>query len=144
MRILFAIVTFVVISIISVKPVFAAKKRVVSTKTTAVKTAVKTGATGYSTARLSRPSNSVIITFINLDKVKKIDYVLSYAARGIQQGAGGAIVSNGQQTDSRDLYFGTCSKGVCTPHTGISGAVLTVTTTLKTGGTSTKIYRIRI
>lgn len=126
-------------------PVAAAKKRVrtaAPAKTGTAKPAV-TG-TGYSTAKLSRATNSVIITFLNLDKVQRVDYVLSYAARGIQQGAGGAVVPAGQSTDSRDLYFGTCSKGVCTPHGGISGATLTITATLKSGGIHTKRYRIKI
>jgi hypothetical protein len=98
----------------------------------------------YSSARLSRLTNSVIVTFLHLDKTKRVDYVLSYTANGISQGAMGAIVPTGQINDSRDLYFGTCSHGVCTPHYNIRNAKLTITTTLTTGATYIKRYIIKI
>ncbi len=105
------------------------------------------GSTGagvaYSSARLSRGSHSVVVTFLNLGKVSRIEYALSYAANGIPQGVLGSFTPGGQATDSRDLYFGTCSKGVCTPHYGISNASLVVTTTLKSGASNTKRYRIK-
>jgi len=125
-------------------PVLAAKKRVA--KTTSVQRTVSSGGGGvsYSKARLNRATNSVALTFMNVDKVKRIDYMLSYKANGMSQGAGGAVVANGQATDSRDLYFGTCSHGVCTPHRNITGATLVVTTTLTTGGTNVKRYRIKV
>lgn len=96
----------------------------------------------YSSAKLSASSRSVIVSFINLDKVTKISYMLSYTGSGQVQGVGGAITPSGA-TDSRDLYFGTCSKGVCTPHYNIKNATLSVTATLKSGGTRTKRYILR-
>lgn len=115
----------------------AAKKRV-------RKTAVSTAGVSYSSARLSRATNSVVATFRNLSSVRRVDYVLSYTANGIAQGVVGAFVPTGQAADSRDLYFGTCSKGVCTPHYNIRNASLTVTATLTSGATNSKRYRIRI
>ena len=100
-------------------------------------------AVGYSKARLSRGTNSVVITFINLSKVAKVTYTLSYTANGIEQGAVGSLTPT-SDTDSRDVYFGTCSHGVCTPHRGIQNAVLLVETQLKNGRTNVKRYRIRI
>lgn len=136
----FFLVSAAIILLSSSESVYAAKPRVVKKSSAPV----TRSATGFSTARLSRATNSVVVTFINMNKAKKIAYELSYSARGIPQGAMGAISPSGQASDSRDLYFGTCSKGVCTPHTSITGATLTVTATLSSGGTNTKRYRIKI
>lgn len=106
---------------------------------------LRTGAvtTGYSKAKLSRATNSVVVTLMNLGNVSRVTYTLSYAANGIEQGAMGSLVPSGS-TDSRDLYFGTCSHGVCTPHRGIQKAVLLIETQLKSGKTHVKRYRIKI
>lgn len=118
-------------------PVYALKKRVRSGGVRYI------GGT-FSSGKLSRPTNSVIVTFLNLGKVKGVTYVLSYTANGIKQGVVGSFVPTGEATAGRDLYFGTCSKGVCTPHYGIRNATLTVTTNLKSGATNVKRYRIKI
>lgn len=121
--------------------VLAAKPRVPSAAP------VKSGAvssTGYSRAKLSRGTNSVVVTFTNLGKVSKITYTLSYTANGIEQGVVGSLTPSGAATDSRDLYFGTCSHGVCTAHRGIQKAVLVVETQLTSGRTNVKRYRIKI
>lgn len=107
-------------------------------------TAAKSAGVAYSSAKLSRPTNNIKLTFLNLDRVNKVDYLLNYTANGKQEGAGGRVTPGGQATDSRALYFGTCSKGVCTPHTSIKNATLLVTTTLKSGATHVKRYRIKI
>lgn len=122
--------------LISHVPAFAAKVRVRKSS----------GAKGvtYSTAKLSRPTNSVIVTFINLGNVSKVSYELSYIASGIQQGAMGSLSVSGQTSDTRDLYFGTCSHGVCTPHYSIKNATLIVRTQFKSGGTNVKLYRIKV
>lgn len=117
---------------------FAAKKRVITSKS---KTTYVGGS--YSTAKLSRGTNSVIVSFPNLSNVKKISYTLGYRANGIPQGAIGSVIPVGQ-SDARDLYFGTCSKGVCTPHYNIKNAYLLVTTTLKSGGVNVKRYVLKV
>jgi len=122
--------------------VSAAKVRV-RTSTAKVGTSVAT-TTGYSRAKLSRATNSVILTFQNLGNVTRATYTLSYTANGIDQGAVGSVAPSGSTTDTRDIYFGTCSHGVCTPHRGIQNAVLLVETQLKSGNTNTKRYRIKI
>ncbi len=98
----------------------------------------------YSQAKLSRATNSVVITFLNLGKVAKVTYILSYTASGREQGVVGTIVPTGLATDSRDLYFGTCSHSVCTPHYNIKNATLTITTELTSGATNIKRYRIKV
>ncbi|KKU82677.1 hypothetical protein A2973_00135 [Candidatus Gottesmanbacteria bacterium RIFCSPLOWO2_01_FULL_49_10] len=97
----------------------------------------------YSSARLSRPTHSVLVTFTNLGTVSKASYTLSYTANGIPQGVVGTLSPSGRLSDTRDLYFGTCSKGVCTPHTNITDASLTIATTLKNGRMNTKRYIIK-
>jgi hypothetical protein len=119
-------------------PVSAAKKRV---KAAANKSG--TASISYSTAKLNRATHSVDLYFQNLSGVSKIKYELSYDAKGIAQGAMGSITP-GSSSDSRNLYFGTCSKGVCTPHSNITGATLSVQMQLKSGGSYTKLYRIKI
>lgn len=137
MRLFFAWIIFVLVGVsVLATPVHAAKKRV-----------RKAGApvargVAYSSAKLSRGTHSVVVNFLNLSHVSSIEYALSYSANGIAQGAMGSFAPSGQGNDSRDLYFGTCSKGVCTPHVGITNASVIVTTTLKSGATHSKRYKI--
>ncbi len=135
----FLILLIVSLSLITVPSVSAAKIRVRTPIAKGVAAAV-----GYSKARLSRNTNSVVVTFQNLSNVKSISYTLAYKSGGTQQGAMGSITPSAASTESRDLYFGTCSHGVCTPHRNISGATLTIQSNLKNGKTHTKIYRIKI
>lgn len=114
------------------QPAFALKKRVRAARAV------------YSSARLSRGTHSVIATFYALRNVSKFNYALSYSANGIPQGVVGSFVPPaGGGNESRDLYFGTCSHGVCTPHYGISGATLTITATTTGGATYIKRYVIK-
>lgn len=120
--------------------VHAAKPRVQKSAPTVSKKGV--AGVSYSSAKLSAFSRSIIVSFFNLNKVNRISYMLSYTGSGQAQGVGGAITPS-STTDSRDLYFGTCSKGVCTPHYNIKNATLLVTAMLKSGGTRTKRYILR-
>ena len=123
-----------------VSPVYAAKARM--QKSASVRSTKAPAGTAYSSAKLSAASRSVTVSFMNLGNVSKVSYLLNYTGSGQSQGVGGAITPSGA-TDSRDLYFGTCSKGVCTPHYSIKNASLTITATLKSGGTRTKRYTLR-
>lgn len=137
---LFIILLLALISLITAPVTLAAKPRV----RTAVSKSSGAVATGYSKAKLSRGTNSVVVTFLNLGNVSKVTYTLSYTANGIEQGAMGSVTPAGSSTDSRDVYFGTCSHGVCTPHRGIQNAVLLVETHLTSGRIHIKRYRIKI
>ena len=128
MKFIVIVMLFIIAGIFS-PSVIAAKPRVRS----AVSKGTGSVATGYSKAKLSRNTNSVVVTFINLGSVSRTTYTLSYTANGIEQGAVGSLVPSGASTESRDLYFGTCSHAVCTPHRGIQGASLLVETKLKSG-----------
>ena len=127
------------VSLAFLSPADAAKSRGRNSSTN-----TKLTITGYSSAKLSRGTNSIVLSFFNLDKVGRTTYTLSYDANGISQGVVGSITPDGQITDARDLYFGTCSHGVCTPHYNITNASLVVTTSLKSGATNTKRYRIKV
>ncbi len=137
---LFIIVLLSLTTLVFAPHVAAAKTRV---RTSVSKSGGGGLSTGYSKAKLSRATNSVVVTFMNLGSVSRITYTLSYTANGIEQGAMGSLVPTGAATDGRDLYFGTCSHGVCTPHRGIQKAVLLIETQLKSGRTHVKRYRIR-
>jgi hypothetical protein len=137
---LLVILLLTVVTLTVAPSTYAAKSRV---RTSVVKSGGGGGGAGYSKAKLSRATNSVVLTFLNLGNVSRITYTLSYAANGIEQGAMGSLVPSGAATDTRDLYFGTCSHGVCTPHRGIQKAVLLVETQLTSGRTHVKRYRIR-
>ncbi len=133
-QIIFAIVFLLLFA----SPVCAAKLRVKKIGP------ASTPSVSYSSAKLSRLTNSVIVTFQNLGTVKKVSYELSYMANGVAQGVMGTVQTTGLISDSRDLYFGTCSKGVCTPHYNITGATLTITSQLTNGATNIKRYKIKI
>lgn len=134
-----ALMIFLVAAGTIVPSVSAAKPRLRTAAATS-----RPATVGYSRAKLSRSTNSVIVTFVNLTNVSKVTYTLSYTANGVEQGAMGSLTPNGAATDTRDLYFGTCSHGVCTPHRGIQNAVLLIETQLSTGIVNSKRYRIRI
>lgn len=136
----YAVLLLISISLLVIVPhAEAAKPRM---RSTGAKNTTAT-ANSYSKAKLSRSTNSVLVTFINLGKVSRVTYTLSYKANGIEQGAMGSLVPSGA-TESRDLYFGTCSHGVCTQHRGIQQASLIIETQLSSGKINTKRYRIRI
>ena len=128
--IIIATIIFLVLVSAKYQPAYALKKRIRAARAV------------YSSVKLSRATHSVIPTFYALPGVAKFDYVLSYSANGIPQGVVGSFVASGSNA-SRDLYFGTCSKGVCTPHYGITGASLTITTTMTGGATYIKRYILK-
>lgn len=132
----FRIITIVLMFVFLVSgagEVLAAKKLVRKASTV-------TKAVSYSSVKLNRASHSAVVTFMNLSKAKNVEYTLSYSANGIPQGAVGSFAPDGSN-QSRDLYFGTCSKGVCTPHYGITNATLLVKTIFSSGSTHSKRYR---
>lgn len=54
-------------------------------------------------------------------KYTKISYELTYDTKGVTQGSiGRPIDATGQDTASTEIYLGTCSRNVCTPHLGVT------------------------
>lgn len=84
-------------------------------------------------ASIAKNKRSVYASFSNLGNVKTISYQLTYDSNKGPQGAGGSIKSTGR-TVSRTITLGTCSRKVCTYHTNIKNAKLSVDFVLKSGG----------
>ncbi|HCM81821.1 MAG: hypothetical protein UV63_C0028G0010 [Microgenomates group bacterium GW2011_GWC1_43_11] len=137
MKQLFIILFLLTLTSLLLTPsVYAAKVRVRKPR------AAKTGVS-YSSASVSPNTHSITLSLMNLSNVKSVTYELSYSSWEIPQGAMGSINVSGQTTDSRDLYFGTCSHGVCTPHYGLSAkASLLVCTDMTNGTQWCKRYNI--
>lgn len=87
---------------------------------------------------------ALVATFSNLSVAKSVSYQLTYKTGKVNEGAGGSLSSLSQDPAVRELLFGTCSKGVCTYHTGIKNAKFVVTTTLKSGKKVVKTFRIKV
>ncbi len=118
-------------------PVVAAKKRIRPqvSKPAATSTAI-------SSARLRSDRKALLVTFLNLASYKSIDYTLTYTANEVDQGVQGSVAPLGGTT-SRELEFGTCSKGVCTYHTNILGMRFVITAQTTSGKMVVKKYLIK-
>lgn len=92
--------------------------------------------------RLRSDRKALIVSLSGLSQANSVSYTLSYTANGIPQGVGGTIIPS-QNTASRELLFGTCSKNVCTYHRNISDMRFAVTSNLKSGKKVTKPFRIK-
>lgn len=105
-------------------------------------TASTAGRVGVS-VKFKSDRQAIIADFNNLGVASSVTYSLSYSHGGVNEGAGGTISASGD-TASRELLFGTCSKGVCRYHTGIKNAKFTVTSTLKGGKKVVKTFRLKV
>ena len=106
---------------------------------------VKRGATAGITIspKLRADRQALTIYFSNLQNASSVSYTLMYETNGQSEGAGGTI-SSLENTATRELLFGTCSKNVCRYHSNIKNAKLEVVSQLKSGKQSIKRYRIRV
>lgn len=87
---------------------------------------------------------AISATFTNLGIASSVTYQLTYTQNGINEGAGGSVSDLSSGMTTRQLLFGTCSKGVCRYHTGIKNAKFVITTTLKDGKKITKTFRLKV
>lgn len=104
----------------------------------------KASASKYITAKLRSDRRALLVTFKNLRDVKMIDYTLTYKSNGVDQGVTGTIDGPTESSLSRELVFGTESKGVYTYHTNITGMRFEVTITLKSGAKIKKAYTVKV
>jgi len=103
------------------------------------------GSSGVGTSARLRPDRlALIVSLNNLNKAKSVSYILSYQTNGKDEGVAGTIDSSAGDSTSRELLFGTCSTGVCTYHTNITNMKLEVTSSLVSGKTTLKRFRIRV
>jgi len=87
---------------------------------------------------------AININFNNMGVATRIDYTLSYNTRGTTQGVTGTIIPSGENSISRELLLGTCSRNVCRYDTGITNARATITSTLANGKRVVKRYRLKV
>lgn len=87
---------------------------------------------------------ALIVIFNGLQNATSVSYTLTYETNGINQGVGGTIKSSAETSATRELAFGTCSAGVCTYHTNITGMRFEVVSKLTNGKTSIKRYQINV
>lgn len=94
--------------------------------------------------RLRFDRGALVVYFGNLNKANSVTYTLMYQSSGVDQGVSGTLDSSNGNSLTRELYFGTCSSGVCRPHGGLSNMKLEVTTELTNGKKTLKRFKIRI
>lgn len=83
--------------------------------------------------------NTIVLTINGLGgKYVTVAYEISYESKGIVQGVTTKPLDiTGKDTFVRDdIYLGTCSKNVCTPHTGVSKVSVVLEFTDADGGKS--------
>lgn len=93
-------------------------------------------------ANLIKARQSVLINFLKLGDVSKIDYVLTYNSNNIPQGVAGSINVNGEKLINREIFLGTCSKKSCIKHSP-KNIWLAVTTHYKSGKVVTTNYLVK-
>lgn len=136
------------ISILSVlffnnQQVYAAKKFV--PKKSAV---VKTGSTTTSgkipaVVRYRGDKKAILLSFSHFKGLKSVSYSFTYTTNGMSQGAGGTVTAANNPTSNRELLFGTCSTSVCSYHSNLKNATLTLRATFSNGKVVSKTYRIK-
>lgn len=137
-KVLFPI--FLAVCLISlVSPAVAAKKRVYG------QTAVSASKSVIVSPRLRKDRGALLLNISGLSAAKSVTYELTYIGSEQEQGVFGSISSaTSANAASRSLYFGTCSRNVCTPHYGVKNVRLTVVIKTTKGTTITKRYRVKI
>jgi len=81
----------------------------------------------------------VTLEIDNVKNATKVDYELEYQTKDMIQGAFGNIDFNKEPTPvSKNILFGSCSKGVCKYDEGVSGGSLTLRFE---GGTETYVLK---
>lgn len=83
------------------------------------------------------------LSFKNFNGLDYVSYSFTYNTNGMAQGVGGKVTAANNPTSSRELLFGTCSRGACRYHYNLSGARLTLTARFTNGRTVSKTYRIK-
>lgn len=111
-------------------------------KATGVTTSTSSGVT--SSVKFRGDRLGIIVTLGSLQAAYKVDYFLSYQAKGITQGASGSITDTSIGTATRDIIFGSCSKGACRYDTGISNAKFVITIYLNSGRKVVRSYKLKV
>lgn len=124
--------------LITAIPAHALKKRVYKTTSTA------TIISPTVSVKLSANHQNLLINFSSLNLAQSVSYELTYLANNIEQGVYGSVDPKKSNSDSRNLYFGTCSKNACTLHKNITNTSLTITLKLKSNKSQIRRYKIKV
>ena len=111
-------------------------------KATGVTTSTSSGV--VSSVKFRGDRLGIIVTFGNLQAAYKVDYFLSYQTKGITQGASGSIADTSIGSATRNIIFGSCSKGVCRYDTRISNAKFVITIHLNNSRKIVRSYKLKV
>lgn len=136
------IISALAIVTLSVSSVSAKKLLPFLKKATGVATSTSSGV--VSSVKFRGDRLGIIVTFGSLQSAYKVDYFLSYQVRGITQGASGSITDTAIGSATRDIIFGSCSKGVCRYDSGISNAKFVITIYLNNGRKIVRSYKLNV
>lgn len=87
--------------------------------------------------------NVVRAYFGGLKGVKRVNYTLMYEVGGVGQGVIGGFSPGKKTAISKDIYLGTCSGRVCTPHWNVKNIRLEAAVQYTNGKSSTKTVKIK-
>ena len=139
---LYIFIIVFVLATLSASPVSAKKLLPFLRKATGVTTSTSSGV--VSSVKFRGDRLGVIVTLGNLQTSRKVDYFLSYQSKGITQGASGSITDTGVGSATRDIIFGSCSKGACRYDSGISSAKFIITIYLNSGRKIVRSYKLKV
>ena len=111
-------------------------------KATGVTTSTSSGVT--SSVKFRGDRLGIIVTLGSLQAAYKVNYFLSYQTKGTTQGASGSITDTSIGSVTRDIIFGSCSKGACRYDSGISNAKFVITIYLNSGRKIVRSYRLKV
>lgn len=94
--------------------------------------------------RISANRRALIVNFSNLGNAKNVSYLLTYKTDAQDEAAMGGLNLSGNNSQTSELLFGTCSRNVCRYHTGIKDARFEVSYTTTSGKKYLKKYKVKI
>lgn len=139
---LYIFIFILVIVTLSASSVSAKKLLPFLRKATGVTTSTSSGV--VSSVKFRGDRLGIIVTLRNLQAAYKVNYFLSYQTKGTTQGASGSITDTSIGSATRDIIFGSCSKGVCRYDTGISNAKFVITIYLNSGRKVVRSYKLKV
>lgn len=120
--------------------VFAKKKIVLKSSSGGATTVSKKPVIGV---KFRSDRKALVLSASSANTASVISYELTYDSNGVAQGVVGAIRPTAS-TAKAELYFGTCSAGVCRPHTNLSNMKLSVISTLNSGQKIKRSFKVKI
>lgn len=133
---------FLLVALFLLTPKEAQAKRLLPRFNTTTVSKTSSGLVGIS-VKFRSDRRAIVVNFSNLSAASLVTYSLTYESNGLPLGAGGGINTSLEPAVTRELLFGSCSKGVCRYDTGISNAKFVVTSTIG-GRKRVKTFRLKV